>query len=624
MISSEPLPDDVIGEEPESRMIIRRFTDQLTGTDELELSTKAAQEEIDKEEELDEIRRLKLLYESPADRSISSLDFDVAEIAREALQKIVEKFNEDAKPSMLQRMRISSAKSSQTKATEVLQNSLQGDFNELKASVDNLEKKWKEGHGRIYKAFKSICSTLDDHTSILAMFPSQDNYTSILAASFSCVLKAANNHTDIGELLSESIAKISDKVATCSNLIVIIKTQRLRKKLANIYARMFEFYRNAIKWYLQSKASRVFSSFNDNLKTGYNDAMSDIEDCISELYREASVGSTAMIAILNGKISNLETELRRQRENYAVQDTTAGRRMIILMEASWKDSRLAVRALESTNSIHLAVDPADRVEDVTPTGITRAQARMYGPALKPFIIGDEGPALFSTGSFWLAEEEVLPKLRTWMADNAEPRTLWVSSPYDTAGTTSARAAALAVVAAAWQAETPVISHFCQRPQPREVRTGMSIAQVGLVGVVYSLIHQLLQFNGAEDTLKVSTESLTALDGSSESWQASLAVFRALLDRTPVMMYCVVDGLNCLEWGDGAKGCRQLLDVLFARQRQAGTRFNILVTTAGQSLVLPSYVQFNERHIATKMAREVARYGKRIDMQTTNKGVSASE
>jgi hypothetical protein len=55
----------------EGRVVIRRFTDKLTGVDELERSTKAAQAERDEEEELEERRRLKLLYKGPADSSTS-------------------------------------------------------------------------------------------------------------------------------------------------------------------------------------------------------------------------------------------------------------------------------------------------------------------------------------------------------------------------------------------------------------------------------------------------------------------------------------------------------------------------------------------------------------------------
>ena len=92
-------------------------------------------------------------------------DFDVAEIARAALQEMVDKFIEDAKPSALQRIRIP-IKLAKIKAIEVLEGSVQRDFNELKASVDNLEEKWKESHGPVSRvpdagAYRSDTCHLD-------------------------------------------------------------------------------------------------------------------------------------------------------------------------------------------------------------------------------------------------------------------------------------------------------------------------------------------------------------------------------------------------------------------------------------------------------------------------------
>lgn len=386
----------------------------------------------------------------------------------------------------------------------------------------------------------------------------------------------------------------------------------MKKKLANIYARMFRFYRDAIKWYLSSRLTRAFQSFNENLKKGFSDAKEDLEDDINELYRQAFVGSTAMTAIMNGQVSSLEAETRRQRPLYPRHDTSAGHRMFILLEASWMGREFPKPSLESVKS-HLTIEPSAPITDATAPGLSRVQARAYSPALKPFIIGDEGPGLFSQGDFWTVENDVLPKLRTWMVEDVVPHTLWVSSPYDTTGTTSARATALAVVAAAWQAETPIISHFCKRLQQEKVREGMTIEQAGMVGLVYSLIHQLLQFSQAEDQLDISEESLAALNGSNESWVESLNVLRALLDCTPARMYCVIDGLNDLEWREGREPCQQLLDVLFTRQQREGTVFNILLTTEGQSRVLPTCVKLEDRHIATKRARHVAKFGTRVEL-----------
>jgi hypothetical protein len=71
MASPQPQPDDLEAEVLEGQIIIRRFTDELTGANELERSTKAAQAEIDEEEKTEEQRRMKLLYESPANSSAS-------------------------------------------------------------------------------------------------------------------------------------------------------------------------------------------------------------------------------------------------------------------------------------------------------------------------------------------------------------------------------------------------------------------------------------------------------------------------------------------------------------------------------------------------------------------------
>lgn len=72
----------------------------------------------------------------------------MAEIAKTALQKTVNEFNENAKPSTLQRMGFS-AKSTREKAIEVLAGAANGNLEDLKASVDNLDEAWKQRHGRV-------------------------------------------------------------------------------------------------------------------------------------------------------------------------------------------------------------------------------------------------------------------------------------------------------------------------------------------------------------------------------------------------------------------------------------------------------------------------------------------
>ncbi|KAI2466169.1 hypothetical protein F4781DRAFT_424242 [Annulohypoxylon bovei var. microspora] len=602
MASPEPFQDSTV-DELEGRQIIRRFTGELAGSNELERSTKAAQAQIDEEEHEKERLRLKLLYESGGNRD--NVDFIASDIARDTLQKMVNKFIEEEKPSVLQRMGIP-YKSAKQKTREMLRGIVESDVNELKSSVDNLDEKWKENNGPVFKVFKKLCKTLDDHKSIFSIFPSQNEYTSVLCSSISCLVKAAKNHSEISEMLSDSITRISEKVARASKYNFIFKTQAIRLKLADIYAIMFDFYYKAIKWYLDSKIGRAFHSFNENLKSGFESTKAKLNEEIEELYREGQICNHAMVAVLYGKFEDM---------------TTAGYPMLALMKENWRGSRPLRQAhlLESPERNQLAIEPAPDNPDQNENTISLTEAREYIPTLEGFIVGDEGPGHFSAGSFWVAEDAVLPKLRAWMTEGEAPRTLWISSPYEPTGMTSARASALAVVAAAWQAKAPLISHFCKRPQQGRLRTSMSVEQVGLMGLVYSLVCQLLQFSRAENALKISEESLRALNGEKSSWEMSLEVLEMLLTQTPVLTYCVIDGLNDLELADGSQWCVAFLRVLFARQKLPGTTFNILLTTAGQSQILASGIKLEERHLATKPARELVRRGQRIELQPPTLG-----
>jgi len=140
---------------------------------------------------------------------------------------------------------------------------------------------------------------------------------------------------------------------------------------------------------------------------------------------------------------------------------------------------------------------------------------------------------------------------------------------------------------------------------------MSIEQLGLLSMVYSLIHQLLQFKGIKSEAETMQKDFTSLDGSLDSWSTSLRVLAALLEHTPVVTFCVVDGLNGFEWGDGLPWCKQFQGILKKRQQKADSTFNVLLTTAGQSRILPRYVELRDRQIATKRAKEVVKFGKRI-------------
>lgn len=377
---------------------------------------------------------------------------------------------------------------------------------------------------------------------------------------------------------------------------------------------MFQFYQNTLEWYLQSRYERFMRSFNENLLKTFEDAKKDLEDSITELFREVAVANTAMVAVIEGKLSVLETELVRQRRNYEARDTVAGKRLEKTLEALWAGINQIESTIELASLRHSA--PQNQLMQDTATTLACDQANdIYNHDLNAFIIEDQVPSNFTKRGSWIVEKDVIHRLQTWITDDAVSRTMWISSPHHTgAGVSGASAAVFAVVAAAWQAETPILTAFCRRPRPDQLRPGMSTEQVGLISLVYRLIRQLLQFNQAGDNLAMDMNDFRALNGEASSWDASLRVLQALLQNMPVITFCTIDNLNELEWGGGRKWCSQLLVALRERQLHVGSSFNILLSTTGQSLVLPQYVMVKDRYIAPKSAKEFGRIEKGPDLR----------
>lgn len=146
-----------------------------------------------------------------------------------------------------------------------------------------------------------------------------------------------------------------------------------------------------------------------------------------------------------------------------------------------------------------------------------------------------------------------------------------------------------------------------------MRDDLSREEIGLIGLVSNLIVQLLQFSIGEEFSDISNDDIEALDGISASWEAGLRVLQSLLNHTPPVILCVIDGLGDLAWGDGGEWCGQFLEILLARQRRNRMVFHILFTTTSHSQVIPEYISVDDRQISTQSTREILRHGRSLDV-----------
>lgn len=447
---------------------------------------------------------------------------------------------------------------------------------------------------------------------MFAIFPSQNNYASVLCGSLSLIVSAAVNHDEIADIISETVTNITQKAARAANALLVVRTRAIRELFSELYAQVFEFYSDAIEWYMQSKTSRFFGSFNAKIKERYEKAAAKIEGTVTEMYRVSEMAHFAMAKIQFTEQQRRDDVARQRRQPFdRFSLESAGRNAQELL-LGWHKSYCIEASVSGGTQGSASSNVVNAPKLITPSSNdwNRPIVKTHAASLAEFVIGNDGHALFNDGKLWLPRVDMSSRLHDFIGNDAKSTTLWVSTPDVPQNEfPSSRAVAVNVFLAAWQAEMPMISHFCLRPRYATLAKDRAVEEVGLIGMVYSLIYQLLQFEFEDDLFSMPQTGLEHLDGSDKSWHHALELLSSLLTATPHLALCLIDGLNVLAFSDsGAKWADKFQAVLFAHQESSRNKFRILLTTTGHSRVLQNYVSDTNRILAPGSAREVMRSG----------------
>ncbi|KAF1828581.1 hypothetical protein BDW02DRAFT_603293 [Decorospora gaudefroyi] len=466
-------------------------------------------------------------------------------------------------------------------------------FVQLRDYISDLEDKWKSKQG--------LCGGLDAHKNAFAIFPSHNNYASVLCGSLTLIISAAVNHDEIADTIAETVTKITEKAARAAKILLVLHTRAIRELFSELYAQVFLFYRDAIEWYMKSKASRLFGNFNEKMKERYENAAEKIEDdyAFSRMQRTEQERRDEIL-------------LQRQQTFDSFTLACAGRNAQQLLLSSHKRACVEASTTDNVGDDNRPGIPAPAgMAQTVSSSMARGAAKSLSVVLEQSIVGSEGHSLLNNGMFWRPGSDVAIELHNWIDIVATTPTLWISSPDISSLDVSAScAAAMNILVVAWETNLPVVSHFCERPRFATLAEGRDVEKLGLIGLVYSVIFQLLQFSFDDEEFEIPEGDMRNLDGSDESWPQALDLLSALLKATPRLALCVVDGLNELAFAAGEEWCGAFLEVLFEHQRSTtpGT-FKVLLTTSGQSRVLQDHVQVTDRMFTHTGAQEVIRGGR---------------
>ena len=204
------------------------------------------------------------------------------------------------------------------------------------------------------------------------------------------------------------------------------------------------------------------------------------------------------------------------------------------------------------------------------------------------------PALLNLIDFDIAvvELEVLDSIQDWIRAPSS-QALWVQGMYQETYPSHVTAIAARIINVAIDWSIPVLYGFSNTSDDEnevceslEVNPENTTAENMVIDLVYSLVRQLITQIPSEirTTRKFNREYFDRYDGSIQTFNGALKLFRELFQHAPMNLYIVLDGIERL---DGTPTEEMLLDLLLFIQdtiTDSGSRrvVKVLYTTAGTS------------------------------------------
>ena len=189
--------------------------------------------------------------------------------------------------------------------------------------------------------------------------------------------------------------------------------------------------------------------------------------------------------------------------------------------------------------------------------------------------------------------QVVSALEEWTTSTSQ--LFCIVGPSQVVDTPSTSVIATEYVAFAKQAGIPTISYNCELPQPRtKLPKYMTGEMSGLISLTYALIRQLIELlpSSMNYTEDLGAQRFANLDGYTESYSDAITLLNDLLDLSPPMLFCVIDGFQVLNDRSTTAHMTAFVKTLRGHRTYRGPLskdsdrvLKILFTTAGRSRVL---------------------------------------
>ncbi|KAK8124348.1 uncharacterized protein PG998_000107 [Apiospora kogelbergensis] len=427
------------------------------------------------------------------------------------------------------------------------------------AARQKLEDKQRTKSGKVRGWFRDVARTVHRHEYLLKLLPDGDKYTSVLVGAFTALIQVSVTYEQTADQISDSLEQISDQAYHLQNALQTAPGEPyVKQQVAKFYCHMFRFLAFILTEWLSSSWKRLSSSLGDTILGACNDAMVKMGRCrknakehlcsmgVSQIFK---LGAYVEAGLVGGMVD-------RQRLN---DSTNNSQRAIVLNKTT------GLQPIDPNVDLPRSLaDTQERIEslELSSTDETNREDRDYDDGLldKPRIL----QALQSLGKYVKHKDisELLPQAQDLlvsdiarsdilrMINSTESSGIWLEDQSDSDEPSSSTLACTYILAALRQMHIPTVAHFVAYQRRK---TGQRInREQELLALCCSLVYQLAEALPEHvyfpKDLRAHVEALQhcAEREAVTNIGAAVDLIEDLVNMTPPLLFCLVDGIQLLE------------------------------------------------------------------------------
>ncbi|KAL2194965.1 hypothetical protein P885DRAFT_79864 [Corynascus similis CBS 632.67] len=233
-------------------------------------------------------------------------------------------------------------------------------WSDVELAVSTVQAEWeiktKESYGaRARHWVRKMCTGLHNHSAVLNMLPTNNEYVSLISGAVVMIIKASANYSDITESFAQGVSEINDAVAIVQKS-QIYDSQPIQQLVMRLYTRVFSYLRKFMLWYTSRSRSRFLKSFNENVQKTFDEDLQQVRDISMQLSQQIQLHMAAdvrtsklMVEDTNWAVKYLvqlaESDEKQRRIQQEVNEELLQRMFLIQFNKSLEEMRESSRQM---------------------------------------------------------------------------------------------------------------------------------------------------------------------------------------------------------------------------------------------------------------------------------------